>query len=420
MTDGRLRSLALISLHTSPLAPLGGYKTGGMNVYVRELARELGSRGITVDIFTRRETESQPEIDDSIGPNVHVVHVTAGGLGVADPNNLAGYTQDFAGGVHKYATRHNRGYDVIYANYWLSGKAAEVLRRSWNIPLVQMFHTLGAMKNRIANQPMIDPRVMGEMEIIRHADRIVAATQAEYTQLLWLYRADRRKVSIVPPGVDAARFAPIPRQIARAAVGLREDQRMMLFVGRLEPLKAVDTIVNAASLLQKADPAVLSGVRFTIVGGDAHNPERRKLAALAESLDVSHLIDFAGSKDHTQLPYYYSAAEALLMPSDYESFGMVALEAMASGTPVIASGVGGLQYLIRDGETGYLVPVRDAEALAMRLCQLLSNPHERARMGANATAVAQDYDWKIIAGKLINVFLEAQRARKSQKPAANI
>jgi D-inositol-3-phosphate glycosyltransferase len=195
---------------------------------------------------------------------------------------------------------------------------------------------------------------------------------------------------------------------------------MMLFVGRLEPLKAVDTIVNAASLLQNADPAVLSGVRFTIVGGDAHNPERRKLAALAESLGVAHLIDFAGSKDHTQLPYYYSAAEALLMPSDYESFGMAALEAMASGTPVIASGVGGLQYLIRDGETGYLVPVRDAEALAMRLCQLLSNPHERARMGANATAVAQDYDWKIIAGKLINVFIEAQRARKSQKPAANI
>lgn len=418
MTDGRLHALALISLHTSPLAPLGGYKTGGMNVYVRELARELGSRGILVDIFTRRESESQPEVDHSIGPNVHVVHVTAGGLGVADPNNLASTTQEFAGGVHKYATRHNRGYDVIYANYWLSGKAAEVLRRSWNIPLIQMFHTLGAMKNRIANQPMIDPRVMGEMEIIRHADRIVAATQAEYTQLLWLYRADRRKVSIVPPGVDAARFAPVPREKARAAVGLRENQRMMLFVGRLEPLKAVDTIIKAASLLQTADPSLLEGVRFTIVGGDAHNPERRKLATLAESLGVSHLIDFAGSKDHTQLPYYYSAAEALLMPSDYESFGMAALEAMASGTPVIASGVGGLQYLIKDGETGYLVPVRDAEALATSLCRLLSHPSDRQRMGTNAAAVAQGYDWKIIASKLIEVFVEAKRARKQQKPAA--
>jgi D-inositol-3-phosphate glycosyltransferase len=257
------------------------------------------------------------------------------------------------------------------------------------------------------------------MEIIRHADRIVAATQAEYTQLLWLYRADRRKVSIVPPGVDAARFAPIPRQTARAAVGLRDDQRMMLFVGRLEPLKAVDTIIKAASLLQIADPSVLRGVRFTIVGGDAHNPERRKLAALAESLGVMELVDFAGSKDHTQLPYYYSAAEALLMPSDYESFGMAALEAMASGTPVIASGVGGLQYLIRDGETGYLVPVRDAEALATSLCRLLTNPAERERMGTNAAAVAQGYDWKIIAGKLIEVFLEAQRSRKPHKPAAN-
>lgn len=418
MTNGRLHALALISLHTSPLAPLGGYKTGGMNVYVRELARELGSRGVVVDIFTRRENETQPEVDGSIGPNVNVVHVTAGSIGVADPNSLASTTQEFAGGVHKYATRHNRGYDVIYANYWLSGKAAEVLRRSWNIPLVQMFHTLGAMKNRIANQPMIDPRVMGEMEIIRHADRIVAATQAEYTQLLWLYRADRRKVSIVPPGVDVARFAPIPREKARAAVGLRGNQRMLLFVGRLEPLKAVDTIVKAASLLQTADPSVLKDVRFTIVGGDAHNPERRKLAALAESLGVAHLIDFVGSKDHTQLPYYYSAAEALLMPSDYESFGMVALEAMASSTPVIASGVGGLQYLIRDGETGYLVPVRDAEALVTGLCRLLSHPAERKRMGANAAAVAQNYDWKIIASKLIDVFLEAQHARRPHKPTA--
>lgn len=419
MTEGRLRAIALISLHTSPLAALGGYKTGGMNVYVRELARELGSRGLIVDIFTRRENASQAEVDDSIGPNVHVVHITAGGMGPADPNSLASVTKEFAVGVHKYATLHNRGYDVIYANYWLSGKAAEILRGSWNIPLVQMFHTLGAMKNRIANQPMIDPRVMGEMEIIRHADRIVAATQAEYTQLLWLYRADRRKVSIVPPGVDTARFAPVPREKARVRVGLRADQRMFLFVGRLEPLKAVDTIIKAVSMLAHAEPALLEGVRFTIVGGDAHNPERRKLAALAISLEVSHLIDFVGSKDHAQLPYYYSAAEALLMPSDYESFGMAALEAMASGTPVIASGVGGLQYLVRDGQTGYLIPVRDAEALAASICRLLKNPSDRQRMGMNAAAVAADYDWKIIASRLISVFLEARRARRHQKPAAN-
>lgn len=413
MTESRLRALALISMHTSPLAPLGGYKTGGMNVYVRELARELGSRGIVIDVFTRRENERQPEIDDTIGPNVHVVSVTAGGIGIADPNALADVTQEFAAGVHKYATRRNRGYDCIYANYWLSGRAADVLRRSWNIPLVQMFHTLGAMKNRIANQPMIDPRVIGEMEIIRSADRIIAATQAEYAQLLWLYRADRRKVSIVPPGVDAARFAPIPRDVARAAVGLRAGERMLLFVGRLEPLKAVDTIVEAAAIIRHNDPRAVDDTRFVIVGGDTHNPERRKLLALAESLGVADLIEFVGSKDHTQLPCYYSAAETLLMPSDYESFGMAALEAMASGTPVIASGVGGLQYLIKDGETGFLVPVRDAEALAAKIRQLLASPADRHRMGKNAAALARDYDWPIIADKLSAVFIEAQNARRA-------
>jgi D-inositol-3-phosphate glycosyltransferase len=414
MPESRLRALALISMHTSPLAPLGGYKTGGMNVYVREVARELGRRGTPVDVFTRRESEREPEIDDSIGPNVHVVTISAGGLGLVDPNALAEATQEFAAGVHKYATRRNRGYDCIYANYWLSGKAADVLRRSWNIPLVQMFHTLGAMKNRIANQPMIDPRVVGEMEIIRTADRIVAATQAEYAQLLWLYRADRRKVSIVPPGVDASRFAPVPRDTARAAVGLRAGERMLLFVGRLEPLKAVDTIIEAAKQIRDTDRDELSGVRFVIVGGDQYNPERRRLAGLAQSLGVADSIDFVGSKDHTQLPNYYSAAEALLMPSDYESFGMAALEAMASGTPVIASGVGGLQYLIKDGETGFLIPVRDAGALAAKIRQLLADPHNRDRMGVNAAAIARDYDWPIIADKLTDVFIEAQNSRRAR------
>lgn len=414
MSEGRLRALAIISMHTSPLAPLGGYKTGGMNVYVREMAREMGSRGIIVDIFTRRESPMQPEVDESIGENVRLIHVTAGGLGVADPNMLAEHTQEFASGVHKYTTRHNRGYDAIYAHYWLSGKAAEVLRRSWNIPLVQMFHTLGAMKNRIAQQPMIDPRVIGEMEIIRTSDRIIAATQAEYTQLLWLYRADRRKLSIVPPGVDTARFAPIPRDVARAHVGLADGERMLLFVGRLEPLKAVDAIVEAAGILAKSMPTVLDNVRFTIVGGSATDPERRKLAALAESLGVARYMDFAGSKDHTQLPYYYSAAEALLMPSDYESFGMVALEAMTSGTPVIASGVGGLQYLVKDGRTGYLISVRDASGLSRRICDILRDPVTRDWMGANAARIAEEYDWSIITDRLIKVFDDAMRARRYQ------
>lgn len=410
-----IRALALISYHTSPLAPLGGYKTGGMNVYVRELARELGRRGVRVDVFTRRESDSQPEIDMSIGWNVRVIHIEAGSYAQKDPNELQAYVPEFVKGIYKFEMLHNAGYDVIYSHYWLSGVVAEKLREAWRIPVVQMFHTLGAMKNRIATEPtpMVDHRMVSEMHIIGWADRIIAATQAEYAQLLWLYRADRRKLSIVPPGVDAAQFSPRPRAESRAAVGLKDGEKMLLFVGRLEPLKAVDSIIRALHAISVVAPQELDGVRLTIVGGEVGNPERKRLVALAEHLGVDGWIEFVGAKDHTQLPTYYSAAESLLMPSDYESFGMVALEAMAAGTPVIASNVGGLAYLVREGETGYLVPVRDSLALAERMRDILSDSARRDAMGQAAHVLAQNYDWAAIADRLMEVFAQARAGQRA-------
>jgi D-inositol-3-phosphate glycosyltransferase len=410
-----IRALALISYHTSPLAPLGGYKTGGMNVYVRELARELGQRGVRVDVFTRRESDSQLEIDLSIGQNVRVIHIEAGAYAQKDPNELQAYVPEFVKGIYKFEMLHNAGYDVIYSHYWLSGVVAEKLREAWRIPVVQMFHTLGAMKNRIATEPtpMVDHRMVSEMHIIGWVDRIIAATQAEYAQLLWLYRADRRRLSIVPPGVDAAQFMPRPRDESRAAVGLKDGEKMLLFVGRLEPLKAVDSIIRALHAISTVAPHELNGVRLTIVGGEAGNLERKRLVALAEELGVARWIEFVGAKDHTQLPTYYSAAEALLMPSDYESFGMVALEAMAAGTPVIASNVGGLAYLVREGETGYLVPVRDSLALAERMRDILSDSARRDAMGQAAHALAQQYDWSHIADRLMDVFAQARAGQRA-------
>jgi D-inositol-3-phosphate glycosyltransferase len=411
-----IHSLALISYHTSPLAALGGYKTGGMNVYVRELARELGRRGVRVDIFTRREAPTQPDIDTSLGEHVRVVHIDAGTYGVKDPNDLRADVPVFVKGIYKFAMQHDTGYDLIYSHYWLSGLVAEKLREAWRIPAVQMFHTLGAMKNRIASEPAprVDLRVVDEMRIVRWADRVVAATQAEYAQLLWLYRTDRRKVSIVPPGVDAAQFTPRPREAARQAVGLQPGERMLLFVGRLEPLKAVDSVIRALAAIASVAPQTLKSVRFTIVGGEPGNPERKRLAALAERLDVARWVDFVGPKDHTQLPDYYSAAEVLLMPSDYESFGMVALEAMASGTPVIASNVGGLAYLVREAETGYLVPVRDPVALAERIRDVLADPVRRDAMGVAAHERAQQYDWRCIADQLMDVFTQARTSQRTR------
>lgn len=411
-----IRALALISYHTSPLAPLGGYKTGGMNVYVRELARELGQRGVRVDVFTRRESDSQPEIDLSLGANVRVIHIEAGAYAQKDPNELQAYVPQFVKGVYKFEMLYHAGYDVIYSHYWLSGLVAEKLREAWRIPVVQMFHTLSAMKNRIASQPtpMVDNRMVNEMQIINWADRIITATQAEYAQLLWLYRADRRKLSIVPPGVDAAQFTPRPRDESRAAVGLKPGQKMLLFVGRLEPLKAVDSIIRALHAISTVSPADLDGVRLTIVGGEVGNPERKRLSAFADQLGVAGYIEFVGAKDHSQLPTYYSAAEALLMPSDYESFGMVALEAMATGTPVIASNVGGLAYLVREGETGYLVPVRDPLALAERIRDILGDSARRDAMGRAAHDLAQQYDWAHIADRLMEVFSEARAGQRAR------
>lgn len=413
MVSKGIRSLALISYHTSPLATLGGYKTGGMNVYVRELARELGRRGIRVDIFTRREAAHQPDVDRSLGAHVRVINIDAGPYALKNPDELQVYVPQFVKGIYKFEMLRNAGYDVIYSHYWLSGLVAEKLRESWRIPWVQMFHTLGAMKNRISALPVprVDPRTIHEMEIIRWADRIIGATQAEYAQLLWLYRADRRKVSIVPPGVDVARFAPLPRAQAREQVGLRDGEKMLLFVGRLEPLKAVDSIVKALAVIASVSPTDLTGVRLMIVGGEAGNPERRRLLALADQLEVTQWVDFVGAKDHTVLPAYYSAAEALLMPSDYESFGMVALEAMASGTPVIASNVGGLAYLVRDGETGYLVPVRDDLTLAERIRDILKDREHRDQMGVAAHQRAQAYDWSRIADRLLEVFGQARAGK---------
>ncbi|NJL57058.1 glycosyltransferase family 1 protein [bacterium] len=213
--------IAMLCVHTSPLAPLGGKKTGGMNVYVRELARELGGRGVLVDVYTRRSDPKQPDVDYSLGENVRVIHVLAGPPQLLDPAEVYAYVSQFAAGVIAFTTRQPVRYDVVYSHYWLSGWVANKLKEVWNTPFVQMFHTLGHMKNRIdSHKPMLpDVRITTETQLVQWADRIIAATPAEHAQLLWLYRADRRKISIVPPGVDPTQFRPIPHGTGQSAIG---------------------------------------------------------------------------------------------------------------------------------------------------------------------------------------------------------
>jgi D-inositol-3-phosphate glycosyltransferase len=297
----------------------------------------------------------------------------------------------------------------------MSGLAALELKKVWGIPIVNMFHTLGVMKNRVAQSPEEvegEYRIDGEREVIKAVDKIIAATPAEYAQLLWLYQADVNKILVIPPGVDICRFYPIPSDEAKEYIGVPPCGRMLLFVGRIEPLKGLDVLIEAISIMHQNEVLKENPFCLTIIGGEGEestedeNIEISRIKALSEKYGLRDLVTFLGKKNQDSLPYYYSAAEAVVVPSQYESFGMVALEAMACGTPVVASQIGGLAYLVQDGVTGFTVPVDDPLELANRLTSLITDPGLRDRMGKQAVQVAQDYAWDKIASKLLVVYEE--------------
>ncbi len=403
--------IAMLSYHTCPLATLGGKDTGGMNVYVRELTRQLGKMDIHVDVFTRSQDDHVPHVLHELGYGNRVVHIPAGPEHPMPKQELANYIPQFVDGIKAFACDKKIKYDIIHSHYWMSGIAAASLSDGWaGSPIVHMFHTLGEMKNRIARTDEEREgayRIEGEKQVLRRADRIVVATLAELTQLRFLYKADASKMVVIPPGVNVSRFYPIPSDEAKMYIGLQPEDRMILFVGRIEPLKGVDTLLEAMSCLQMKESRP---VHLAIIGGDPSaspeemNVEMARLKNLCEVLGLDQSVVFLGVRDQDKLSYYYSAAEVVVMPSHYESFGMVALEAMACGTPVIASEVGGLAYLVRDGETGFTIPAEEPETLCEKLSWLLNDDELHAKMSAQAAAYAQDYAWEKIAKQIVDVY----------------
>jgi D-inositol-3-phosphate glycosyltransferase len=398
--------VAMLSYHTCPLAALGGKDTGGMNVYVRELTRSLGNAGIRVDVFTRSQDEHVPHVIHDLGNGNRVIHIPAGPETPLPRDQWAPYVPDFTAGIGRFSASQKLHYDLIHSHYWLSGLAGLRLKSEWKIPLLHMFHTLGEMKTRLGGTVEDPLRRQAELGILDGAERIVAATPAERMQLQWLYQADLRKVAVIPPGVDLDLFHPQPAVEARARVGLPRDAQMVLFVGRIERLKGLETLLHAAALLQArgflspACPCVM------VIGGDPDNPqeEMRYLQELREKLSITNVVTFLGKRPQTELPLYYSAAQAVVMPSQYESFGMVALEAMACGTPVVASGVGGLLYLVRDGRTGYHIPDSDPVALADKLQKILSDERLRQELGRQAAILAHAYSWEHITEQMLTLY----------------
>jgi len=405
--------VAMLSYHTCPLATLGGKDTGGMNVYVRELTRKLGGRGVGVDVFTRSQDEHVPHVLHDLGYCNRVVHIRAGSETPMAREQLAELLPQFVDGVQEFARAKDLTYDIIHSHYWLSGLAGLQLRRKWQVPMIHMFHTLAMMKSRVARSPEEEPsdlRLDSERVILREVDRVVASTQAELAQFQWLYKVDTSNTEVIPPGVDTAHFYPIPIDEAKAYIGVPPEQNLLLFVGRIEPLKGIDTLLEAMALLKEAGVLQDHPVSLMVIGGEPNAgsedmaAEMARLKGLCESLGMGDLVTFLGKRDQDTLQYYYSAAEIVVVPSHYESFGLVALEAMACGTPVVASETGGLVFLVRDGETGFHVPAGDAKALADRLQTLIQDEVLRARLGRQAAEYAKDYDWSVVADHIMSLY----------------
>ncbi len=404
--------IAMLSYHTCPLATLGGKDTGGMNVYVRELTRHLGALGIHVDVYTRSQDEHVPHVIHDLGYGNRVVHVPAGPEVPLPRDEMASHIPQFVAGIQEFAQKKNLRYDLIHSHYWMSGVAGQELKEAWNLPLVHMFHTLGRMKNRIARGEEAEGeyRLKGERAVLEAADCLIAATPAEVAQLQWLYGGDARKMKVIPPGVDLSHFYPIPADEAKEYIGVQPEDSVLLYVGRIEPLKGIDTLIEAIACIHHDGLLEENHLCLSIIGGETGedealiSAEMTRLQALREEYKLTDFVAFLGKRSQDTLPYYYSAAEAVIMPSHYESFGMVALEAMACGTPVVASQVGGLAYLVQDGVTGFHVPDQEPDELCDRLVTLIHDRDLRQRLGDQAAAYAQEYAWEKITAQIAALY----------------
>ena len=395
--------VAMLSVHTCPLAALGGKETGGMNVYVRETARELARMGVHVDVFTRSQNPGIPRVVE-LGGGARVVHLPAGAEAPMPREAVHAHLDEFVAGVERFAQSGGLEYNLIHAHYWLSGVAGLALREAWGAPLVQMFHTLGRLKNSVAQSPAeVEPdlRIAEEARIIAGADRIVAANVVERAHLVWYYGARQDRVAVIPCGVDTELFQPMPRAAAKDLLELPSGP-LLVYVGRLQPIKGLETLLEAMTLVAPA-------ARLMIIGGDADEPENGHAAHLRErvgALGLGERVRFLGAQPQRRLRLFYAAADATVMPSYYESFGMVALEAMACGSPVVASRVGGLTTTVQDRVTGLLVPEGDPSTLAAALDTLLGDRALQERLAAQSQRWAAEHRWPCVAEAVCRLYSE--------------
>jgi D-inositol-3-phosphate glycosyltransferase len=412
------RRIATVSLHTSPLDQPGTGDAGGLNVYVVEVSKRLAERGIEVEIFTRAVCRDTPPTVELV-PGVLVRNVVAGPFEELDKNALAGQICEFTFEVLRAEAAFAPGrYDLLHAHYWLSGQVAAVAAERWGVPLVQSMHTLGKVKNlTLAAGDALEPpaRIRGEGEVVAAADRLVANTTEEARQLVELYGADPWRVETISPGVDLSVFRPavvslgVSSVSSRQRLGLAPDAVVLAFAGRIQPLKGPDVVLRAAAALLRRCPSLLDRLVVVIVGGPSGSEVGApgRLTGLAASLGISGSVRFEAPCPQSELADWYRAADVVLVPSHSESFGLVALEAQACGTPVVAAAVGGLRTAVRDSVSGVLVDGHDPEVWAGVLADLLASPARLLSLARGAREHAAAFNWPATAERLVGVYTGA-------------
>ena len=384
----------MLGIHSCPLGKVGGENTGGMSVYIRELAHELGRRGHLVDVYTRIHEPAHDEIAE-IGQNVRLIHLKAGEEGI-EKLAIYYYLDDFAHNLENFRKQDGPRYDLIHSHYWLSGLTGKRLQQWWGIPHVMGFHTLGAVKNAIGiGEGEPDLRITAEKELVRDCHRIIASTMKGKKDLIDYYDASPETISVIPCGVNLDLFRPIGRETARCHLGLKEE-RIILFVGRIIPLKGIDNLLKAMTYLERKER-----IKLVVIGGDEHSQaEVERLKDLSRSLKIQESVIFLGLVKQEILPFFYSAANLCVVPSYYESFGLVVLESLACGTPVVATKVGGAESVIRHGETGYVIRNNDSYHLADKIALVLSTSNGDADVGTVRASVV-NYSWSNITETIL-------------------
>ena len=410
----QLRRMAMLSVHTSPLEQPGTGDAGGLNVYVAEVSKRLAQRGIEVEIFTRRTAGDQPD-QSELAPGVHVRNVIAGPFEGLAKEDLPGQLCAFAQGVMRAEAARPQGwYDLVHSHYWLSGEVGWLAADRWQVPLVHTMHTMARVKNsQLAQGDTPEPmgREIGEAQVVEAADRLVANTSGEANELIDLYGADPAKVRVVSPGVDLELFRPGDMAAARARVGLPLDASVLLFVGRIQPLKAPDVLLRAAAELLARRPELRQSLEVVVLGGPSGSGlgKPRALQELVQELGIDTQVRFVPPVERATLVEWYRAADVVAVPSYNESFGLVAVEAQACGAPVVAAAVGGLPFAV--GEAGLLIQGHETADWSAGLESLLGDPDRRMSLSRKAVEHASQFSWEATTDRLLEVYTEAVVAR---------